>query len=194
MNCCLHSGVLVDRNMSHRTHQTIGTTKLAELSPLCTWKISFRLRIPPNSKSQVPVWVFFSNDGMARLSVTLSVSQTRVQAHTVATLKLVRQRNSSQDSEVSLSFQPCLPGSSLGHLSSSSSTPRQALQSPRQLPLLWSLMMLRGHAELSRLPTCGEHTDSWTNLRQISEILVLKKPCGMAFWASRPIGSSLLPQ
>lgn len=167
MNWCLHPGVFVDRNMSHRTHQTIGTTKLAELSPLCTWKISFRLRTPLNSKSQVPVWVLFSNDGMARLSLTSSVSQTRVQAHTVATLKLVGQRNSGQDLEVCLSCQPCLPGSSLGHLSSSS-TPRQALQSPRQFPFLWSVMMLRGHAELSRLPTCGEHTDSWTNLRQIS--------------------------
>lgn len=126
MNWCLHSGVLVARNMSHRTHQTTGTTKLAELSPLCTWKISFRLRTPPNSKSQVHVWVFISNDGIARLSVTSSVSQTRVQAHTVATLKLVRQCNSGKDSEVCLSCQPCLPGSSLGPFSSSS-TPRQAL-------------------------------------------------------------------
>lgn len=167
MNWCLHSGVLVARNMSHRTHQTTGTTKLAKLSPLCTWKISFRLRTPPNSKSQVHVWVFISNDGIARLSVTSSVSQTRVQAHTVATLKLVRQCNSGKDSEVCLSCQPCLPGSSLGPFSSSS-TPRQALPKSTTVPLLWSVMMLRGHAELSRLPTCGEHTDSWTNLRQIS--------------------------
>lgn len=86
--------------MSHRTHQS---TKLAEQSPL---HLEGLLEGTHATKCQEvrclsgTVWAVFGNDGMARLLVPSTVSQTRVQAHTVATLKLMRLRNIGQDSKI----------------------------------------------------------------------------------------------
>lgn len=82
------------------------------------------------------------NDGMARLMIPSTVSQTRVQAHNEATLKPLRLRNSGQR----LRALSCLAG--LGqHTSSGTAVGVGAF------PSVVLSTLLRGHAEQGRLPS-----------------------------------------